>query len=102
MSLSSRTKKILTSLFVLISLGAFASIAYTSHAWGNYHWALTANPFTLKLGDNVSAVWDTPLATASSDWSLSSVLDTTVTAGQTNPKNCKSVTGRVEVCNRKY
>jgi hypothetical protein len=25
---------------------------------GNYHWARTSNPFTLKLGDNVSSAWD--------------------------------------------
>ena len=101
MSLSSRTKKILASLFVLISLGAFASIAYASHAWGNYHWARTANPFTLKLGDNVGVAWDAHLGTASNDWSISSVLDTIVVPG-TNLKNCKPVNGRVEVCNKKY
>ena len=32
--------------------------ASASHSCGNYHWARTANPFTLKLGDNVSSAWD--------------------------------------------
>lgn len=87
---------------VLLLVGVFASVAYANHAWGNYHWARTANPFTLKLGDNVSSVWDAHLTTASSDWSLSSVLDAVVTPGQTNPKNCRPTAGRVEVCNSKY
>ncbi len=86
---------------VLLFAGAFATIAYASHSWGSYHWARTGNPFTLKLGDNVSAVWDGYLATASTDWSLSPVLDTTVVAGQSR-RNCGPVNGRVEVCNKTY
>lgn len=39
------------TLFALI---AFPSSAYVSHSWNGYHWARTANPFRLKLGDNVS------------------------------------------------
>lgn len=39
---------------------------------------------------------------ASADWSKSTVLNTTVVAGSTNPKNCKGVSGRVEVCNSTY
>ena len=90
---------------VLVSALFFMAIAGTvsaNHSWGGYHWARTANPFTLKLGDNVSAAWDNYLRTASSDWSLSNVLDTTVTTGASNPKNCKPSTGRVEVCNSTY
>ena len=99
-SFFSFNKKI--TVAVLMLLASFGSVAYANHTWGGYHWARTANPFTLKLGDNVSAVWDAHLATTSNDWSLSSVLDTVVTPGQTNPKNCRAVKGRVEVCNSKY
>lgn len=77
-------------------------VAKASHSWGNYHWARQANPFTLKLGDNVSSAWDAHLATASADWSQSSVLDTTVVPGTKTPKTCRPTTGRVEVCNSKY
>lgn len=86
----------------VVLAGALVSAVYASHAWGSYHWARTSNPFTLKLGDNVSAVWDTSLTSSSVDWSASAELDTTVVTGMTNPKNCKAVTGRVEVCNSKY
>ena len=76
--------------------------AQANHSWGGYHWARTSNPFTLKLGDNVSSAWDASLSGASSDWSKSTVLDTTIVAGSSNPKNCRGTTGRVEVCNSTY
>ncbi|MEK7559926.1 MAG: hypothetical protein AAB522_01335 [Patescibacteria group bacterium] len=100
MFLNFRTKII--GLVVLLVLAGVGTFAFASHSWGPYHWARTANPFTLKLGDNVSSAWDAYLAEASADWSLSSVLDTTVVAGQSNIKTCKPTAGRVEVCNRKY
>lgn len=39
---------------------------------------------------------------ASDDWSLSTVLDTAIVAGQSNPKSCRPIAGRVEICNSKY
>jgi len=92
---------------VLVSLGfaAFSSVAHADHSWGSYHWARTDNPFTLNLGDNVSSAWDAYLATASTDWTFSTVLDTTtiVPGGTTdNPKKCRPTSGRVEVCSANY
>jgi hypothetical protein len=88
------------------AIGAIAAVAapaaLANHSWGGYHWARQSNPFTLKLGDNVSGAWDSMLRTASSDWSKSTVLDTTVVAGSTRPKPCKAVSGRVEVCSASY
>src|SRR3989344_1512659 len=79
-----------------------AAPAYADHSWGGYHWARTANPFTLELGDNVSAAWDSYLGTTANDWSLSTVLDTVIKVGKTKPRLCKATTGRVEVCSEKY
>lgn len=87
---------LLGAVFVLLPV-----LVSADHSWGGYHWARTNNPFTLKLGDNVSNVWDSYLAEASTDWSASSVLDTTVVAGN-GGKNCRPTAGRIEVCNRKY
>lgn len=85
-----------------LSIGVLPVLTHADHSWGNYHWARTSNLFTLKLGDNVTSTWDSYLATTSSDWSQSSVLDTTIQAGGTTPKRCRPTSGRVEVCNASY
>jgi hypothetical protein len=90
-----------------LALGLAAALmipatAAATHSWGGYHWARTSNPFTLKLGDNVSTSWDSVLGTTSSDWSQSRVLDTSIVAGGAKPRNCRPTTGRVEVCNATY
>ncbi|MEV6103771.1 hypothetical protein AB0M28_03525 [Streptomyces sp. NPDC051940] len=95
-----------SKLFAVVAAAAlsvltFGTPAQANHAWGSYHWARTSNPFTLKLGDNVTAAWDSYLSTASADWSQSTVLDTTIVAGQST-RSCKATSGRVEVCNRTY
>lgn len=86
---------------VLVIAGLTASVAAASHSWGNYHWARTSNPFTVQLGDNMTGSWDPLLSRASSDWSRSNVLDTTVVPGQARGK-CRPTAGRVEVCNGAY
>ena len=94
---------VLVSMIAMLAVFPFSVSA--NHSWGNYHWARTSNPFTLKLGDNVSSVWDPILKTTSSDWSKSTVLDTTIVAGHVSTKNlkrCPATTGMVEVCNTTY
>lgn len=85
----------------VLSIAGFATVASANHSWGGYHWARTANPFTLKLGDNVSSTWDSYLGAASTDWSVSTVLDTQITVGA-GKRNCGPIAGRVEVCASKY
>jgi hypothetical protein len=87
------------SAAVALAVGSSAS---ANHSWSNYHWARSSNPFTLRLGDDVSSVWDSYLQTASSDWSVSNVLETTVVAGATTPRTCRAASGRIEVCNSTY
>ena len=79
-----------------------ASTLFASHSWGSYHWARTANPFTLKTGDNVDAKWDAYLNEAIVDWNQSSVLGLLKVPGGSNPKNCRPTSGRIEVCNSTY
>jgi hypothetical protein len=83
---------------------AFAApAALASHSWGGYHWARTANPMTLKIGNNTTTVaWDTAFGISMVDWSASTVLDVVEVAGAANPKNCRPTAGRVEVCNSRY
>ncbi len=89
-------------LLAAIALVALPAGATANHSWGGYHWARTANPFTLKVGDNVSGPWDSVLRTTSADWSASAVLDTTIVAGGAKGKNCRPTPGRVQVCNGAY
>jgi len=90
-------------LLVSAALGMLATAASATHSWNGYHWARTANPFTVKLGNNLSSQWQSYLATTSSDWSQSTVLDTTIVAGQAGrPRQCRATLGRVEVCNTTY
>ncbi len=92
------------SLFlgILAATAGLVGVAEADHAWGSYHWARTANPFTLKLGDNVSSAWDERLRVASDDWSASPVLDTAVITGTKDPRKCSPTAGQVEVCNASY
>jgi len=94
-----RLPLILTGAFSLLAL--LASPAAASHSWGGYHWARTSNPFTLKVGDNVSAGWDASLSTATSDWSKSNVMDLASVPGTSN-KRCSMTVGTVQVCNGTY
>lgn len=97
-----RTKLIaIAATAALLPLFAAGS-AEATHSWGGYHWARTSNPFSLSLGDNVSSTWDSYLQVASSDWSASTVLDTTVVPGSTSPRTCKATSGMVQVCNATY
>ena len=95
-------RRSLVFVLALLAMTALATVTFAHHSWRKFHWARTTNPFTIKLGDNVSSAWDTYLRTASSDWSQSSVLDTSVVTGQSNPSTCAPTLGRVEVCNAAY
>ncbi len=87
----------------LLAVLAAPTGAAASHSWGGYHWARMSNPFTIKLGDNVTSnAWESSLATSSSDWGSSTVLDTTVVPGGAKPRNCRPTAGRDEICNAKY
>lgn len=94
-------RALFVSAIALFLVVANVAPVEANHSWGGYHWARTANPFTVKLGDNLTAGWKTYLGTASSDWSQSAVLDTTVVAGGAKG-SCRPTSGRVEVCNRSY
>ena len=86
-----------------LAIAILPTVALGNHSWGGYHWARTANPFTVKLGDNVSGSWDTLLKQAvSSEWSASTVLDTQVVGGGITGSSCDPTLGRVEVCSANY
>lgn len=97
-----RLKLLAVAAAAVLAVVALPGLAQATHSWGGYHWARTSNPLTLKLGDNVDSKWDSYLATTSADWSASSVLDATIVPGSTRARQCKTTSGRVEVCNASY
>lgn len=91
--------------FALLGLMVFSSSASASHAWGNYHWARTANPFTIKVIDSMTTDWDDNLDTAIADWGQSSVMDVVKEAGANDAQTrsrCRPVKGKVRSCNYTY
>lgn len=95
-------KGVLALSLVALCLMMFPAESSAGHAWSSFHWARQSNPFTLKLGDNMTSVWDPYFQVASADWNASSVLNTTIVAGSSSPRQCKIVSGTVQVCNEKY
>jgi len=80
-------------------------IALASHSWENYHWARTANPFTLKVTDSVTAEWQYAFEESLGRWSQSTVLNNAVSAtdeGDRTRRRCPAVTGQLRVCNAAY
>ncbi len=98
----------LTVFFLGLACAALPAVTYATHSWGGYHWARTTAQFTLKLGDNLtSADWKGHLSQTSSDWNspvpsgATTPLLTAIAAGQSN-KNCSTIAGTTQVCNRTY
>ena len=102
MTLKVRPFLTIAALAALLVAVVLPSVATATNSWGGYHWARTTPSFTLKLGNNTSGSWSADLATVASDWSQSTVLDTTVVAGGTRAKVCRPTSGRVEVCSANY
>jgi hypothetical protein len=102
--LNSMFARVLT-LGLLVTTGLTVTLS-ADHAWGTYHWARTSNPFSLKVGDNLTkSFWKTALGTAVNDWdqnNTSPVLRLDAVAGLSPNRNCRPTTGRIEVCNATY
>ena len=94
-------RRSLAVLLALVVISATSTATFASHSWNNYHWARTSNPFTLKVGDNVTLIWDGHLDTAISDWNTSSVMNLAEVPGTSN-KRCAMVAGTIQVCNSTY
>ena len=99
-------KRLLVLGVALIGSGTLLALpAQASHSWNGYHWARTANPFTLKVVDSNTPDWDDNLARALSDWSRSNVMDlTNAGADDSNRarKQCRMVQGQIRSCNAAY
>ena len=98
-----RTRLLAAATAAALTVLMLPGVALASHSWGNYHWARTANPFTVELDNNVTSAWTSYLSTASADWTASSVLNTTIINGSFGSRSsCTPASGHVEVCNGAY
>ena len=90
---------------IVMGAAAIASAAFATHSWNGYHWARTANPFTLKVTDSVNGPWQSVFQNAMNNWAVSNVLDFTIITGDDSTrtrKQCRAITGEVRVCNAAY
>jgi len=97
-------RRVVTTLLPTIALVVISFPTEASHSWGGYHWARKSNPFTLKLGNNMTtANWRSHLAQASSDWNSGNTpLTTALVAGSSASKRCAMLAGTTQVCNGRY
>ncbi|HEX6271321.1 MAG TPA: hypothetical protein VFZ43_13875 [Anaerolineales bacterium] len=92
-------------IVLILALAAFPASVSANHSWGNYHWARTSNPFTIKVIDSMTSNWDDNLNIAISDWDQSSVMNVVKEAGDDSTrtrKRCRPVSGKVRSCNATY
>lgn len=99
-----------SSLLVIVAL-VLAPAVYATHAWSDYHWARTSNPFDLILVNSTTADWDSYVPPAALEWSASTVstiptvLHFDVHTGDTSSKTrrqCRPTDGQVRICNLTY
>lgn len=94
-------RRSLTVLLVAAGFAAFALPAVASHSWGGYHWARTANPFTIKAIDANTAAWRPYLDAALADWNQSAVMNLAKETAAAD-KRCRAVAGKAKSCNAAY
>jgi predicted Zn-dependent protease len=95
------SRRILLVVLALSVITAFAAVVSASHSWGGYHWARTSNPFTLRVGRNITSSWTTAFNGSVADWNAASVMNLTAYTG-TVGSACGMVRGTVQVCNGSY
>ena len=92
------------ALAACVALGAITPVS-AAHKWGNYHWARTANPLTLKINEALSSKWEPHLQAAMNDWTRPTLLTfnpTTAVESNASPKRCNPIAGQIQVCNASY
>jgi len=103
-------KRLIFGVAALLAASAtLAGSASANHSWSGYHWATRGSGFSLVLGSNLTSDgttnWPTLLGNASTQWSSSDMLNTSIATGN-DPgrlaRKCAPTSGRDEICNYKY
>lgn len=103
-------KKSLIAVSVGIAVAAIPVVSYASHSWANYHWARTANPFTLKVTNSMTSEWQASFNGTISAWNTPigtnfDALNFNVVTGSTNKqvrRQCRPKAGQIIACNLAY
>jgi hypothetical protein len=99
------TRILTVGLLTALAWAMFPASAFANHAWSDFHWARTSNSFNLRLVAKLTSTWRTYLDLASSGWTTSNKLNTTIGTGPNDAASrqaCTTVAGRVVVCNYTY
>ncbi len=97
-----RMKLLATAVTAVLVTALSATSAQANHSWGGYHWARTVNPFTLKLGDNVTSAWDASSRARPATGASPRSSTPRSSPARTGRRTARPTTGRVEVCNATY
>jgi hypothetical protein len=81
---------------------AFSVLADDDTAFGKVHWGTRRVPFTLRIGDNVDASWETYLKRGAKQWTKSDIVKMRIVGGSSSARTCGRTDGQVEVCNSDY
>lgn len=63
-----KAARILPALALLGALTLQAAPAHAAHAWVNYHWPRSSNPFTLSFSTSVSSTWSSLVTKVIGEW----------------------------------
>jgi len=106
-------KSLRIAAIAAVATAALVAPALADHSWSTYHWQKGTGPLTVEVGDNVDSKWDDYLRWAMNGgprqnggsgqgWNDTTHIDSPIVAGRSNPKNCKAVSGTIQVCNSRY
>lgn len=90
---------------VLVASAAVAALtpAIANHSWNGYHWAGDGQNLTVRVNTATTAVWNTAVTEAISDWNQSTELTLPgPVAVSVNRRKCNPIAGQVLVCNDSY
>lgn len=93
------------SLLALLSATTMAvpASAVITPSWNGYKWARTGE-LNIRVGDNVSSVWDPYLDTAMAQWTTAKNINFVSAKGLrlTMPLSCNPVFGGIQACSANY
>lgn len=97
-----RQRKFMIGAAIVTTFICYAAPLAANHAWRNYHWERSSNPFSLDMGDNLSGPWPSDLSASSQDWNSvgQQVISIDIVPGSS--PDCTVQLGNIQACNGFY